>query len=39
MIIDLQGLSDDARQIITALISSEIMKAAADEEGKLGLVS
>lgn len=31
VIIDLQGLSDDARQIITALISSEIMRAAADK--------
>ncbi len=39
VIIDLQGLSDDARQIITALISSEIMKLLLIREGKLGLVS
>ena len=32
VIIDLQGLSDDAKQIITALISSEIMKKAADKK-------
>ncbi|SKB73090.1 hypothetical protein SAMN02745120_0088 [Acetoanaerobium noterae] len=32
VIVDLQGLSDDAKQIITALISSEIMRAAADKE-------
>lgn len=31
VIIDLQGLSDDARQIITALISSEIIRAASDK--------
>ncbi|MUL33948.1 AAA-like domain protein [Bacillus megaterium] len=31
VIIDLQGLSDDARQIITALISSEIMRASSDK--------
>ena len=31
VIIDLQGLSDDAKQIITALISSEIMRAAGDK--------
>lgn len=32
VIIDLQGLSDDAKQIITALISSEIMRAASDKK-------
>lgn len=32
VIIDLQGLSEDARQIITGLISSEIMRAATDKE-------
>ena len=32
VIIDLQGLSDDAKQIITALISSEIMRAASSKE-------
>lgn len=31
VIIDLQGLSDDAKQIITALISSEIMRAASSK--------
>ncbi len=33
-IIDLQGLSDDAKQIITALISSEIIRAASDKRRK-----
>lgn len=32
VIIDLQGLTDDAKQIVTALISSEIMRAAMDKE-------
>ncbi|GAA0084833.1 ATP-binding protein [Clostridium sp. CTA-7] len=32
VIIDLQGLSDDAKQIITALISSDVMRAAADKK-------
>lgn len=32
VIIDLQGLSDDAKQIITALISSEVMRASADKK-------
>lgn len=32
VIIDMQGLSDDAKQIVTALISSEIMRAAMDKE-------
>lgn len=32
IIIDLQGLSDDAKQIVTALVSSEIMRAAADKQ-------
>ena len=31
-IIDLQGLSNTARQVIVALISSELMKAAADKQ-------
>lgn len=31
VIIDLQGLSDDARQIIVALISNEILQAATDK--------
>lgn len=31
VIVDLQGLSDDAKQIITALISSEIMRAAGNK--------
>jgi hypothetical protein len=31
-IVDLQGLSTTARQVIVALISSEIMKAAADKQ-------
>jgi len=30
-IVDLQGLSDDAKQIITALLSSEILRAASDK--------
>jgi len=32
VIIDLQGISDDAKQIITALISSEIIKKASDKK-------
>jgi len=32
IIVDLQGVSDDAKQIITALVSSEIMRAAADKQ-------
>ena len=32
VIVDMQGLSDDAKQIVTALISSEIMRAAMDKE-------
>jgi DNA helicase HerA-like ATPase len=32
VIVDLQGLSDDAKQIITALISSEILRAASDKK-------
>jgi DNA helicase HerA-like ATPase len=32
VIIDLQGLSDDAKQIITALISSEIIRSATDKK-------
>jgi DNA helicase HerA-like ATPase len=32
IIIDLQGLSDDAKQIVTALVSSEVMRAAADKK-------
>ena len=35
VIIDLQGLSDDAKQIITALISSEIMRASADKKRQI----
>ncbi|WP_207742426.1 helicase HerA domain-containing protein [Clostridium tepidum] len=35
VIIDLQGLSDDAKQIITALISSEIMRASSDKKRKI----
>jgi hypothetical protein len=35
IIIDLQGLSDDAKQIITALISSEIMRAASDKKRQI----
>ena len=35
VIIDLQGLSDDARQIIVALISSEILHLAADSDDPL----
>lgn len=35
VIIDLQGLSDDAKQIITALISSEIMRAASDKKKQI----
>ena len=31
MIVDLQGLSDDARQIIVALMSTEILAAATDK--------
>ena len=31
-IVDLQGLSNTARQVIVALISSELMKAAADKQ-------
>ncbi|QDU37638.1 AAA-like domain protein [Maioricimonas rarisocia] len=31
VIVDLQGLSDDARQIIVALLSSEILNAATDK--------
>jgi len=34
VIIDLQGLSDDAKQIITALISSEILRASSDKKRK-----
>lgn len=32
IIVDLQGISDDAKQIVTALVSSEIMRAAADKQ-------
>lgn len=32
VIVDLQGISDDAKQIVTALVSSEIMRAAADKQ-------
>lgn len=32
IVIDLQGLSDDAKQIVTALVSSEIMRTAADKK-------
>lgn len=35
VIIDLQSLSDDAKQIITALISSEIMRAASDKKRQI----
>jgi DNA helicase HerA-like ATPase len=35
VIVDLQGLSDDARQIIVALISSEILHLAADSDDPL----
>lgn len=35
VIIDLQGLSDDAKQIITALISSEIMRAASSKQRQI----
>lgn len=35
VIIDLQGLSDDAKQIITALISSEIMRAASNKKRQI----
>lgn len=35
VIIDLQGLSDDAKQIITALISSEIIRAASDKKRQI----
>ena len=35
VIIDLQGLSDDAKQIITALISSEVMRAASDKRRQI----
>ncbi|MEH7372490.1 helicase HerA domain-containing protein [Priestia megaterium] len=35
VIIDLQGLSDDAKQIVTALISSEIMRASADKQRQI----
>ena len=35
VIIDLQGLSDDAKQIITALISSEIMRVASDKKRQI----
>jgi len=35
VIVDLQGLSDDAKQIITALISSEIIKKAADKKRQI----
>jgi len=35
VIIDLQGLSDDTKQIITALISSEIMRASADKKRQI----
>lgn len=35
VIIDLQGLSDDAKQIITALISSEVMRSAADKQRQI----
>ncbi len=31
VIVDLQGLSDNAKQIITALVSSEILRAATDK--------
>jgi len=31
VIVDLQGLSDNAKQVITALVSSEILKAASDK--------
>src|SRR5699024_7664249 len=32
IIVDLQGLSDDAKQIVTALVSSEVMRAASDKQ-------
>lgn len=35
VIIDLQGLSDEARQIIVALLSSEILKAASSKTDRL----
>lgn len=35
VIIDLQGLSDTAKQIITALLSSEILRAASNESDKI----
>ena len=35
VIIDLQGLSDDAKQIITALISSEVLRAASDKKRQI----
>jgi len=35
VIVDLQGLSDDAKQIITALISSEIIRAASDKRRQI----
>ena len=35
VIVDLQGLSDDARQIIVALLSSEILQAATDKTDPL----
>ncbi len=35
IIVDLQGLSDDAKQIITALVSSEIMRASADKQRQI----
>lgn len=35
IIVDLQGLSDDAKQIVTALVSSEIMRAAADKQRQI----
>ena len=34
VIVDLQGLSDDAKQIVTALVSSEILRAAGDKKRK-----
>lgn len=35
VIIDMQGLSDTAKQIITALLSSEILRAAADKSDRI----
>ena len=35
VVVDLQGLSDTAKQIITALISSEILRAAASKTDRI----